>query len=63
MTASQVTKPRVIDEMVVKADARVGGYGSCILRWLTKHLDNASLVVFPVSYAIMTAMLFSNVSE
>lgn len=27
--------------------------------WLTEHLDTVSLVVFPVSYAIFTAMLFA----
>jgi hypothetical protein len=63
MVSPQVTQPRVIDEVIVKADVRVGGYWDCIVRWLTKHLDNASLVVFPASYAIMTATLFSNVSD
>ena len=61
--SSRVTQPGVTGEMAPKADAQVGGYWSCIVRWLTKHLDTASLVVFPVSYAVMTATLFSNASD
>ena len=61
--SSEITQPRVIDETVAEADARAGGCWSYIVRWLTKHLDNASLIVFPVSYAIMTATLFSNASD
>ena len=47
---------------VVAAAPRVGCW-DCVLSWLTKHLDNVSLVVFPVSYAIVTAALFSTSDE
>eukprot|EP01046_Picozoa_sp_COSAG06_P036691 COSAG06_NODE_4071_length_4604_cov_1.827119_4_plen_327_part_00 len=36
-----------------------GGGGGGAVEWLTEHLDSVSLVVFPVSYAIVTAMLFA----
>ena len=47
---------------VAAAAPRVGCW-DCVLSWLTKHLDNVSLVVFPVSYAIVTAALFSTSDE
>ena len=47
---------------VVAAAPRVGCW-DCMLNWLTKHLDNVALVLFPVSYAIVTAALFSTSDE
>eukprot|EP01046_Picozoa_sp_COSAG06_P038491 COSAG06_NODE_4446_length_4255_cov_3.276227_2_plen_322_part_00 len=41
------------------AAAAGGGGGGGAVEWLTEHLDSVSLVVFPVSYAIVTAMLFA----
>ena len=50
-------------EVQVAAAAPRVGCWDCVLSWLTKHLDNVSLVVFPVSYAIVTAALFSTSDE
>ena len=49
-------------EVSSAAAPRVGCW-DCLLNWLTKHLDNVALVVFPVSYAIVTAALFSTSDE
>ena len=49
-------------EVSAAAAPRVGCW-DCLLNWLTKHLDNVALVLFPVSYAIVTAALFSTSDE
>ena len=60
-TAAAVSSPTTsrIASSYRSGTHRIGTAADVMVRWLTVHLDRLSLLVFPISYAIVTALIFS----